>query len=137
MGPRLLVLGEGKSEEGEGYFDPGLPGTPIPDEYLGAAHVIVRRILVELLGREAPTFVFPPRLRPARRTGNAGLIADLRGRQRVAGSHITRVSSSYASGRTEWTWPSSSRIAANANARPKSGGVNFSPLSKIGVHLEG
>jgi hypothetical protein len=85
MGPRVLVLGEGKSEEGEGYFDPGSPGTAIPEEYLGAAHVIVRRIFVELLGRTAPTFVFPPRLRPARRTGNAGLIADLEGRQRVAG----------------------------------------------------
>ena len=86
MGPRVLVLGEGKSEEGESYFDPGPPGSAIAEEYLGAAHVIVRRIFVELLGDASPAFVFPPRLRPARRTGNPGLIADLDGRQRVAGN---------------------------------------------------
>jgi hypothetical protein len=84
MGLRVLVLGEGKSEEGEGCFDPASPGTPISEEFLGAAHVIVRRVFLELLGQAAPTLVFPPRLRAARRTGNAGLIADLDGRQRVA-----------------------------------------------------
>jgi hypothetical protein len=79
---RVLVLGEGKSEEGDGFYQPDQPGKAIPEEFLGAAHVLVRRVLVELLNEPSPEFVFPPRLRPARRTGNPGLINDLRGMPR-------------------------------------------------------
>ncbi len=81
---RVLVLGEGKSEEGDGYYQPVQPGRPIPEELLGAAHVLVRRILVERGGLEVPSFVYPPRLvRGAqRRPGNGGLISDLKGAPR-------------------------------------------------------
>jgi len=84
MALRVLVLGEGKSEEGDDYYAPEQPGRAIPEECLGAAHVLVRRILIDLAGSKAPTFVYPPRLRTSRRPGNGGLIADLSGAPRLA-----------------------------------------------------
>jgi len=80
---RVLVLGEGKSEEGDGYYVPERPGQPFREEDLGAAHVLVRRILVAHLGSEKPVFVYPPRLRTSRRPGNEGLISDLEGAPRL------------------------------------------------------
>ena len=80
---RVLVLGEGQDEEGEYYYSPLNPGCAVPDELMGAAHVIVKRSIVELIGVPDPELVFMPKLRSRRRPGNGGLLADLEGRPRI------------------------------------------------------
>jgi hypothetical protein len=77
----LLVIGEGKTEEGDSFLERGSPGDPIPDDELGALHVLVERVLVERCGVE-PLFVWPPGIRHNRRPGNPGLLKDLAGEPR-------------------------------------------------------
>ncbi len=84
MSLRVLLLGEGKSEEGERNGPSAQPGKPIQEASLGAAHVLVPRVVVEVLKEPVPTFVVAPRLRQSPRTGNPGLIKDLEGAPRIA-----------------------------------------------------
>lgn len=81
---QVIVLGEGKDEQGESFLRPGIPGSPIPSGDLGALHVLVQRVLQEYFGLQA-IMVWPPRLRSGRRPGNPGLLRDLEGQPRENG----------------------------------------------------
>ena len=79
----VMVIGEGKTEEGEGFLRPGSPGDPIHEGSMGALHILVRRVLRERAGVE-PIVVWPPMIRSGRRGGNPGLLHDIAGRPRRA-----------------------------------------------------